>query len=69
MGTLQLIVPKRGEAQGNGGGMQRLTSVNFKTVFDREEMAALGNGRLRMTVSSANSPERAVVGFLAPRYV
>ena len=62
----QLVVPKRGEAHGNGG--HRLTSVNFKTVFDREEMAALGNGALRMRVSSVNSPERAVVGFLAPRF-
>ena len=60
------MVPKRGEAHGNGG--HRLTSINFKTVFDREEMAALGNGALRMRVWSASSPERAVVGFLAPRF-
>ena len=61
-----LVAPTRGEARGAGG--HRLTSVNFKTVFDREEMAALGNGGLSMRVSSSSSPERAVVGYLAPRY-
>ena len=62
----QLVVPRRGEAHGDGG--HRLTTVDFKTVFDREEMAALGNGALRMRVASVASPERAVVGFLAPRF-
>ena len=62
----QLVVPRRGEAHGNGG--HRLTTVDFKTVFDREEMTALGNGALRMRVASVASPERAVVGFLAPRF-
>ena len=62
----QLVVPRRGEAHGDGG--HRLTTVDFKTVFDREEMTALGNGALRMRVASVASPERAVVGFLAPRF-
>ncbi len=46
-----------------------MTSVDFKTVFDGPEMAALGEGRLSVTIAAANAAhENVISGLLAPRF-
>ena len=45
-----------------------VTSIDFKTVFDPLEMAALGHGQLLMTVTPGRSPGHAVSGYLAPKF-
>lgn len=61
----QLKVAKVDHSAAAGGG---ITSIDFKTVFDPLEMAALGHGQLLVTVTPGRSEDHAVSGYLAPKF-
>ena len=47
---------------------QSLTSVDFTTVIDESELAALGKGRLSISVHAKNAPHNLIKGFVVPRF-
>jgi hypothetical protein len=45
-----------------------MTTIDFTTVFDSPELAALGKGRLSLTIVAKNAPHNVISGLLVPKF-